>query len=119
MLGLTIGVIVGVAALGIISLYWRSIVEWIQRVWRKVQERVASAVEGVRTFIVKTANGYKNCTKYYSRNKITNEWQETVILKEVDESEIPFSIRRSIVNRPINIEVETTNEFAKVLQNVQ
>ena len=47
-----------------------------------------ASIEGVKTFIVKTKDGFKNSIKYYSRNKITEEWQETVVLKPVDENEI-------------------------------
>ena len=107
---LTLGIISGLALIGL-SLYWKNIVQWIGRVWQKLQERIQGTIEGVKTFVVKTAEGFKNSTKYYSRNKITEEWEETVILKSVDESEIPKAILQKMRSCSIGSELETTEEL--------
>lgn len=111
---LTLGILAGLALVGI-ALYWRNIIEWIGRVWEKLQQRIQGNIEGVRTFIVKTKEGFKNETKYYSRNKITEEWEETVILKSVDESEIPRSILQNIKGCEIGSEVETTKDLLELI----
>ena len=111
---LTIGILSAAALIGI-ALYWKNIVQWINRVWQKLQERLQGVIEGVRTFIVKTKDGFKNSTKYYSRDKITEEWQETVILKSVDESEIPTSILKKMNGCSIGSEIETTEELLTLI----
>ncbi|MFQ9513863.1 MAG: hypothetical protein ACLR19_09535 [Clostridia bacterium] len=111
MILLTIGIISGLALLAGIAVYWRNVVQWIERVWNKLQERMKASIEGVKTFIVKTKDGFKNSIKYYSRNKITEEWQETVVLKPVDENEIPKEILEKLKHRGVGAEVETTEEL--------
>ncbi|MCI8404738.1 MAG: hypothetical protein HFE49_07520 [Clostridia bacterium] len=108
---LTIGIISAALAVAGLSIYWKNIVQWIQRVWQKLQERIQGVIEGVKTFILKTKEGFKNSTKYYSRDKITEEWQETVVLKPVDESEIPKAILQRIKSCSIGSEIETTEEL--------
>lgn len=108
---LTIGIISGLALIGGIALYWKNIIQWIERVWQKLQERIHGTIEGVKTFIVKTKEGFKNSTKYYSRNKITEEWQETVILKPVEENEIPKDILQRMKGCSIGSEIETTEQL--------
>lgn len=104
------------AAIAMLSIYWKNIVEWIKRVWQKLIERLPNdLIQGVKTFIVKTQEGYKNCTRYYSQDKISGEWQETNVMKKVDESEIPKAILKKINGCSVNSELETTEQLLSML----
>ena len=106
--------VLGTLAAAFIAVYWKNIVGWIQRVWNKLTDRINGVIEGVKTFIVKTKDGFKNATTYYSRNKITGEWEQTQITKSVDESEIPKDIMKKIKNAREGTIVETTGELLKL-----
>lgn len=99
-----------------VSVFWRNIAEWIMRLWKKVEAYISNAVEGVKTFIVKTQEGFKNCVKFYSCNKVTQEWQETVVRKSINENEIEPDILQRIKNRSIGSEIETTKEMLSCLE---
>lgn len=112
---LTLGLL-SAAAIVTLSIYWKNIVQWIKRVWQKLIERLPNdLIQGVKTFIVKTQEGYKNCTRYYSQDRVSGEWQETNVMKMVDESEIPRSILQKIKGYSVGSELETTEQLLSML----
>lgn len=110
---ISIAIILALTAIFIAGLivFWRKIVEWIKKATMKIQQVLGWLAEGTRTFIVKTVDGYKNKSRYYYKNKLTNELQEVEYVKEVDESEIPADILAKVHNTAYGKEVSTTEEL--------
>ena len=95
----------------VIAAFWKNICEWIKKAVDKIKEVLKVAVEGVRTFVVKTREGLQNKSKYYNKNKLTKEWEETVYTKKVAESEVPAEILAKIRVANVDIDIETSNEL--------
>ena len=114
---IAIALIIGLSALALagIGLYWKKIAEWIKKAASKVEEVLHVAVEGVRTFVQKTADGLKNISKHYNQNKVTHEWEEHVFNKLVSENDIPEEILMKLNGCSMNEEISTTKEFAQAL----
>jgi cell shape-determining protein MreC len=110
---IAIGIIIALSAvlIGALIAFWKEIVEWIKKAVNKIKEVLKVAVEGVRTFIVKTREGLQNKSKYYNKNKLTSEWEETVYTKKVDESEVPPEILAKVRISTIDIDISTTEEL--------
>lgn len=113
---IAIALILAVLAAGVIlAAYWANICNWIQKAVTKIKEVLGVAVQGTRTFIMKTKDGLQNKSKYYNEDKLTGEWQETVYTKIVDESEVPPEILAKVRVQKIDIEIQTTEELKLVL----
>lgn len=110
---IAIGIILALTAALIagLAVFWQKIVGWIKKAVAKIKEVLGIAVQGTRTFIVKTAEGLKNKAKYYNEDKLTGEWRETVYEKKVDESEVPDYILAKVKSQTVNIEIQTTEEL--------
>jgi hypothetical protein len=100
-----------------LAVYWQNIVEWVKKAVSKIKEVLGVSVEGTRTFIVKTQEGLQNRAKYYNKNKITSEWEETIYKKNVNESDVPADILAKVQMQTINIEVSTTEELRLLIDN--
>jgi len=98
------------AALVALAVFWKELIEWIRRAIDKIKQIVSGVLAGVKTFIVRMSDGLKNIAKYYSKDKITNEYEETVTKKAVDENEVPEELRAKI-KAQMNVEVDTTEEL--------
>ena len=94
-----------------LAMFWQNIVGWIKKAVNKIKEVLGLAPEGTRTFILQTAEGLKNRSKYYYRSQVTREWEEVVYTKSVDESEVPAEILAKVKREQINVEVSTTEEL--------
>ena len=110
MIGIAITIILAVAV-GALIAFWKNVVEWIKKAVDKIKEVLKVAVEGVRTFVVKTREGLQNKSKYYNKNKLTKEWEETVYTKKVSESEVPPEILAKVRVGNVEIDIETTEEL--------
>jgi|TergutMp193P3_1026864.scaffolds.fasta_scaffold09563_6 cell shape-determining protein MreC len=110
---IAIGIILALSAIfiGALIAFWKNIVEWIKKAVNKIMEVLKVAVEGVRTFIVKTREGLQNKSKYYNKNKLTKEWEETVYTKKVSESEVPPEILAKVRVGNVDIDIQTTDEL--------
>ena len=96
----------------VIAAFWKNICEWIKKATDKIKEVLKVAVEGVRTFIVKTREGLQNKAIYYNKNKLTKEWEETVYTKKVPESEVPAEILAKVRVSTMDIDISTTEELS-------
>lgn len=99
----TAGVIVGV---GLLATFWNDIVGWLKRAVQKVKEIVGFATYGFTVFIRKLREGLKEISKHYS--KVQNKWQETIVTRQIDESEVPEEIRRKA---SMSCDTEITEEL--------
>ena len=104
-----IPLLIGAALVGI-AVFWKELISWMQRAINKVKQIISGALEGAKTFIVKMTDGIKNIAKYYSKNQLTNEYEETVTKKVVNENDVPEELRNRI-SMHINVEVDTTVEL--------
>lgn len=91
--------------------FWQKIVEWIKKAVNKIKEVLGITPDGTKTFISRTVDGFRNKSKYYYKQKVTNEWEEVTYTKSVDESEIPFDILEKVRKQAISVEIETTEEL--------
>lgn len=103
-------------AIAALAYFWRDIVEWIQKAIKKISEFLNAAIEGVKTFLARTHDGLKKKSKYYNRNKLTGEWEETVLTKSVDESEIPPELLRKAAKDNYD-DVSITDELKLILNS--
>ncbi|MDO5652281.1 MAG: hypothetical protein Q4G13_09165 [Moraxella sp.] len=89
----------GAAILGAaVAVYWKNIRDWLKRVLDKLPSSIKEKIQGVQVFAQRIGNTFKNIMKYYSYDKNTNQWNETVVTTEVDASTVPEHIRRKIEN---------------------
>lgn len=84
------GVVLGLVA---VAAYWKEILAWMKRIWDKLPSSVKDKLQGAVALAKKIGNIFKNIMKYYSFDKNTKKWSETVVTKEVNESDIPKHIR--------------------------
>jgi hypothetical protein len=103
------------AIIGALAVFWKDIVGWIKKAANKIKEVLGVTVEGTRTFIVRTQEGFKNKSKYYNKNKLTNEWEETTYTKQVSEADIPPEIMAKVRAQSIGVDVSTTEELRLAL----
>lgn len=110
---IAIGIILALSAVFIAGLlvFWQKIVEWIKKAVNKIKEVLGLSPDGTRTFISKTADGFRNKSKYYYKNKVTTEWEEVVYTQPVEESEIPADILAKVRHQEIGMDVSTTEEL--------
>lgn len=104
------GAILGV---GIIATFWEQIRQWLTRVLDKVKTMVQGAVQGVRIFFAKMQEAGKEISKNYV--KVGMKWQETVVKRTVELSEIPPEyLNKMILN---DEEYEFTDELENQLHS--
>lgn len=107
-----IGLAVGVT----VAVYWKNIKEWLGRVWQKLPTIVKGYLQGALAFIQRIGSTIKNIMKYYSYNKETKKWNETIVSQKVNESTIPDHIRNRI--KQTNKEIDITHEMEKELYSL-
>ncbi|MDR1578780.1 MAG: hypothetical protein LBS35_00350 [Synergistaceae bacterium] len=113
---IAIGIILALSVAALfIHKYWKNIVEWIQKAYKKIKEVFGIEVEGARTFLEKIREGFQSKAKYYNRNKLTKEWEERILIKKVDFSELPDEIKAKIRATEIGEEIQTTEELKLAL----
>lgn len=114
---IAITIILSLSAVFIMGLitFWKDIVQWIKKAVDRIKEVLGVQVQGTRTFIKKTTEGFKNISKYYSENKLTGEWEENILTKTVSESEIPAEILAKVNKSKIENEISTTEELELAL----
>ncbi len=84
-------ILLGAAIIGIVATFWKEIVEWIQKAINKVASMVRGVVVGVKVFVRKIGEAFKEVSRHYS--KVDETWQETIVTRTVSESEVPAEIR--------------------------
>ena len=111
MLGLGLLLAGTIVGMGIIAVFWEQIRDWLKRVVEKVRSVVQGAIQGVRIFFTKMREAGKEISKNYV--KVGMKWQETIVQRTVEFSEIPEEYRnRMVVDSE---EYEFTDELANQL----
>lgn len=104
----------GVALAGIaIAVYWKEIGAWLKRIWEKLPASVRNNLKGAVALAKRIGNTFKNIMKYYAFDSNTNKWSETVVTKEVNESDIPKHIRERLQSID---EVDISNDLQEKLE---
>lgn len=96
----------------VVITFWKEIREWFIDVWHKLPSQLRQDLKGVLAFVQKIDNIITAAIKYYSYNKGTNEWNETIVSKIVSTNDIPDHIRRRLSEGK---ELDITNDFRKEL----
>lgn len=107
-----IGLLFGVLALAVAS-FWKDIVAWMKKVVEKVKEIVAKAVVGFKIFVTRMAEAIREIAKNYSQDQ-HGRWQETIVTREIPESEVPADILAKV--RRNGGEVDVTKELELQLE---
>lgn len=87
--------LLGAALIGgavVLAVFWKDIAAWVSRVWEKLPASVKENLQGAKAFVQKLDATFKNVMNYYSYDQKTQKWTETVVSKEVDQSQIPADI---------------------------
>ena len=101
------GTIIGVGSL--IAAFWTQIRSWLVKILEKLRTVVKGAIEGVRIIFSRIGSAIKEISKNYA--KVGTEWQETVVERTVELSEIPEEYRQ-------RLQIEDKQyEFTEELQN--
>lgn len=111
MIAIAVILLLTAAMIQSLIVFWRNIVGWIKKAVKKIKEALGLMVDGTRTFILQTAQGLKNRSKYYYKNQATREWEEVVYTKSVEESEVPPEILAKVRKTMAGTEVSTTEEL--------
>lgn len=105
---LVTGVIAGV---GVIATFWKEIVNWLKRILDKVKTMVQGTVEGFKIFFSRMQGMGKEISKSYA--KVGTKWQETIVEKTVEISDIPKEyLEKMIMNEK---EYDFTEELEQQL----
>lgn len=105
-----------VALAGIVVLtFWDEIKKYLGMAIKKVKKLIPAAIVGFTTFLqtLDVNQSFKAAYKFYSKDK-DNKWHETVVTKEISESEVPEAIRLRAENangRAIDISEELALEL--------
>ena len=92
MVGLITAVLLGGAAIGLLSLFWKEICNFLNRAMEKVRQIVRGIVMGARIFLKKMWEGVQEISKNYSYDQTSKQWEETIVRRTVSESEVPADI---------------------------
>lgn len=76
-----------IAGAGIIATFWKEIVNWLKRILDKIKTMVQGTVAGFKVFFTRMQGMGKEISKNYV--KVGTKWQETIVEKTVELSEIP------------------------------
>jgi len=104
--------VVGAAIIGVVAVFWNSILDWIKRVIPRVKEIIQGVLHGTSIFISKIKEAAKEIQKHYS--KVGTKWQETIVEKNVSYRELPEEIQQKV--RTDNVEVDFTRELELSLE---
>lgn len=88
-----IWLLVGAAAGAVVLAFWKEIREWFIKIWHKLPAQLRQDLKGVLAFAQRVDDIIMTSMKYYSYNKGTNDWNETIVSKQVFTNEIPSHIR--------------------------
>lgn len=113
MIGLALLIGGAIVAGGLIATFWEQIRNWLNRVIEKVKNVVQGTVQGVRIFFSKMQETGKEISKNYV--KVGMKWQETVVKRTVEISEIPEEYRNRMITD--EEEYEFTDELENLLVN--
>jgi hypothetical protein len=101
---------------GAVLVYWDELVTFARKVFEKLPPLVKDAILGVASYIARVATEFgsklQDKVSYFSKDKHTNEWTETIATKTVSESEVPKEILAKLRHHQ---QVETTDELKNVL----
>jgi len=109
-----IGLLFGAALALVAASFWKELVDWIKRVVEKVREVVAKVVAGVKIFVRKVGEAIKEIAKNYSQDE-QGRWHETIVTREVNESDVPQEIRDKM-KRSRGSDVDVTKELELQLE---
>ncbi|MCD2502314.1 hypothetical protein LQE93_11035 [Clostridium sp. NSJ-145] len=104
-------IILGVAVIAGTSMlanYWNSMLAWLKRGINKVKEVIGHIVYGTKVFIKKIKEAIKEISRHYSQEEI-GRWKETIVTREIPESEVPPEIRAKALQ--MNQEIDITEEL--------
>lgn len=98
---------------GLLTAFWNDVVSWIKRAVQKVKEILGVVSYGFTVFVRKIEEGLKEISKHYTKNQ-NNTWQETIITKQISESEVPAEIR---AKASMYHDTEITNDLRMQLES--
>ncbi len=99
------------AGASLLAAFWNDITSWLKRAIAKVKQVVNAVVLGAKIFMKKTGEAFKEISKHYSKKGV--KWQETIVTKEISESEVPDEIKEKVGLS----ETDITAEYELALQN--
>lgn len=109
------GLIMGAALIAgttLIVKFWNTILSWLKRVYDKIKSMVQGVLKGTTIFFKKMGEAAKEISKNYA--KVGTKWQETIVQKSIDASEIPEEYRMKMPRD--GMEYEFTEELEMQLQ---
>lgn len=96
--------LIAVAAIGVgvvCAVFWDDILGWIKKAAQKIKEKLQKVVYGTKVLATKIAGKLKKISKNYVRNG--TEWEEYVMTKEIEESDVPDYIKALSEGKEIDI----------------
>ena len=110
---LLLGALIG----GAVIVYWDELVNFAKKVFEKLPPVIKNAILGVASYIARVTTEFgtklQDKVSYFSKDRLTNEWTETIATKTVSESEVPKEILAKLRHHQ---QVETTDELKNILQ---
>lgn len=97
---------------GVLKQFWEKFHNWIKKALDAVRNLIKAVVYGVTVFVKKTGEAIKEISKHYTKKQ--NQWEETVVTRMVDESEVPEEIRNRASS---SYETDITKDYELVLQS--
>lgn len=91
-------IMAGLAIAGavVLAVFWEEIRAWMSRVWEKLPPNVKEQFQGAKAYLERIESTIKNVFYYYSYNKQTQQWTETVVGREVSLQSIPEDIQKKM-----------------------
>jgi hypothetical protein len=85
-----------IVGIGLIAAFWGEIKSWLIRAAEYVAKVIKGIVDGTKVFFKKIGDMIKQISKNYSKNRVNNTWQETIVTRQVSEDEVPEEIRNKV-----------------------
>lgn len=88
------GLLIGI---GLVVKFWNNIISYMKKAIPKVQEAIRIAVDGCRVGLRKTTDAIQQVTRFFSQNRETKVWTETIARRTLEENEIPEEHRERLI----------------------
>jgi hypothetical protein len=97
----------------VLTVFWEEIRDWVKSVWEDIKVRFKPVVSGVKIFVRKMREAFKEIVKHWHQDK-QGQWHETTVTKQVDESQVPPEIRAMAKKQEVDVEI--TDQFKDQLE---
>ena len=103
MVGLITLGLLSAAAVGLLSLFWKDICNFLKRAMEKVRQIVRGIVMGSKIFLKKIWEGVQEISRTYSYDNANRQWEETTTTRTVSPSDVPPEFLQKVSSEEMDV----------------